>query len=67
MRQGYGELTIKDVYTYKGEFYNDKINGNGRCEWFKKKVYQGSWKDNNMNGCTINKIYIFFGKIFDNI
>ena len=40
-------------WSYKGEFYEDKINGKGRFKWNEQKIYNGSWINNELSGYGI--------------
>ena len=40
-------------WSYKGEFFEDKINGKGRFKWNEQKIYNGSWINNELSGYGI--------------
>ena len=42
---GIGELMWKDGKKYKGEFKNDKREGNGIFHWRDGRIYDGQWRD----------------------
>ena len=52
---GMGQYSIKDRYTYNGQFSNDDIEGTGVCEWLNGKKYEGTWKANKMDGKGVFK------------
>ena len=40
-------------WSYKGEFFEDNINGNGKFKWNEQKIYNGSWVNNELSGYGI--------------
>ena len=40
-------------WSYKGEFFEDNINGNGKFKWNDQKIYNGSWVNNELSGYGI--------------
>ena len=47
---GYGEMTSKDGYSFKGYYYNDMKHGNGIETLTSGEIYKGYWKDDNKEG-----------------
>ena len=39
-----------DGSKYVGDWFDNKINGQGLYTWLDGRSYDGSWKDNNMHG-----------------
>ncbi|KAK1171603.1 MORN repeat-containing protein 2 isoform X1 [Acipenser oxyrinchus oxyrinchus] len=50
MRSGSGIHTTPNGIIYKGQWYNDKMNGSGRLEHPSGAVYEGEFKDNMFHG-----------------
>lgn len=48
--------TFKDGSTYHGSFKKDKLEGMGKFEWAVGHVYEGPWKDSQMDG--INGVFV---------
>ena len=53
MKQGKGKLEISGDKYYIGDFFNDKIEGNGNFVFSDKKYCQGEWKNNELNGLCV--------------
>ncbi len=50
-KQGQGYLVFPDGSTYRGNFKNDKIEGEGVFHWeHKGHTYEGNWKDGRLEG-----------------
>ena len=55
LKHGKGEL-ITQKFHYKGDFYNNKINGKGIIEFIEDgNIYEGEFNDNQINGKGILK------------
>ncbi|RXM30410.1 Rho guanine nucleotide exchange factor 33, partial [Acipenser ruthenus] len=50
MRSGSGIHTTPNGIIYKGQWYNDKMNGSGRLEHPSGAVYEGEFRDNMFHG-----------------
>ena len=46
-------LDVIKSWSYKGEFFEDNINGNGKFKWNDQKIYNGSWVNNELSGYGI--------------
>lgn len=58
-KHGYGELRCPEYY-YKGEWFNDKKHGNGKCVFKNRRVYEGQFFEDKYHGQGVLR-YEYFG------
>ena len=55
-RHGKGEIVYESGHAYKGNFANNKYDGEGTYRWADGDEYEGSWKEGDRHGVGIFRI-----------
>jgi len=55
-KDGHGQMIWKDGSNYMGFFKSNNMEGQGTYISTKKVEFTGTWKDNKLNGCNLDKL-----------